>query len=345
MFWHNKAALGIATTLVLAASAPSYATCYLADPADVQLDICSSHKSVCFTKPAVYGSCGKTTLTGAVVESNGVAVYEPLNKTCAVLDLGTHTIAWTLKDKWGNVLDVEYAYAKLDPGIYGAYDVKVNDRGSIWDGVLVSGGATEIGADSSSRNLMSNGDVWLRSRALVDGFLSTGGVVDIQDVATITGVLTENLGTFVPWFDLATVDPLAPGVDEIIVSSGDYLELLPGQYGSVIVNSGGELVLFDGEYGMTSFTVNSGATLTHGSGTEIFLSEDFTFRGVQTNFLGLTVELTGDGTAAVEDDFFGYITAPEGTVKLASGGYSYTGRFRGGYLEAMEDSDVYCIEY
>lgn len=344
MLFRNEVAIGLVTGAALLTSAPSYATCWLAEPEDVQIDTCSSHESVCFPKPAAIGSCGLTTVTAAVVVSNGLNVYRPLKNTCLPLNLGTHTVQWVLKDRWGSVLDTKELIVQIHPGIYGAYDVKVNDRGSIWDGVLVSGGPTEIGADSSAGNVMSNDDVWLRSRALVDGFLSTGGIVDIQDAATITGIVSENLGDFVPWFDLATANAPTPGVDAVYVNSGDYLELYPGQYGEVIVNSGGELVLFDGEYAMTSFTVNSGAVLTHDAGTEIYLSGDFTFRGVQTNFLGLTVELTGTGVAAIEDDFVGYVTAPEGTVKLASGGYVYTGRYRGGYLEAMEDSDVYCVE-
>jgi hypothetical protein len=340
----TAAAFGL---LLLGAADSAHATCKTSPSATIPLPktsiACLDETDVKLDKPVITWSCTKkNTITGVVIETNGEPVNIPVVKNVAWLPVGEHLIQWTVTDNLGNYTIV-YAEATVEPGILGVSSLKFNDRAHT-DALVASLDYSEIGVDAYTGTLLSEGDVFLRERATIYGDMLTMGGLTVQNDTLVTGTTGTGLSSVgLPWINLF-LDPIYPGTTDQVVNNGAVVHLPPGAYGAITVNSGGTLVLEAGDYGMTTFILDTGAFIEFDADTKLYPSTDFIWRGEALNGDPLFVG-QGEGTAHIENDFYGYVLVPHGTIQLASGGYYFKGLFRADILEVMEDADLTCYSF
>lgn len=228
------------------------------------------------------------------------------------------------------------------PCILGVDKVRLADRATTGDDIA-SYGTTELGADAVSGSIESDGRVFLRSRAIVNGDVVTSGIVREQQHAQVLGTITEYGTPILP--AIPVVGGPGYGSGNLVVGSGQTRTLTPGTYGNVTVNSNATLVLDGaGEYGFRRLTVNSGATLDYTAGAELFVHDRFIWRGTQAGAGPLDFGQTGTGWTHFEADWDGAIVAPDANVRLAgNGGPSYVGSaFVGRSILVETDTTVTC---
>ena len=311
----------------------------LGDAADVTVSSCTDDLTVTVTPPAASDICTPVVVTGVVTEVNGAPAAIPVVGNQVVLPVGTHTVTWTATDDAGNDAVTTSSVTVL-PAVAALQELRLADRANT-EALLASYGTTEVGADATSGSVLSDDRVWLRSRATVEGDVTTGGALDQQQGATVTGQVATFAAVPLAPLNLALTGPLA-GAAAVVVNSGDVRSLPPGQYGQVIVNANAQLELESGAYGFQNLTVNQGATLEHGD-TLIRVAQEATLRGTQVATGALSLEIAGGGWSHLESALVATVIVPQGTLRLAGhGGPTYTGRWIARDLLIEADTSLIC---
>jgi len=227
--------------------------------------------------------------------------------------------------------------------VLGVDKVRLADR-AVVPGSIASYGTTELGVDALSGSITSDGNVFLRNFAEVDGDVDSTGSVNTQFGATVTGTTTANAASVALPTIPPTSTPAYPG-GWTAVNSGSSLTLTPSTYGNVVVNSNATLVLDGmGDYGFAQLIVNSGATLVYDEGSSIFVDRGITWRGTQSGIGPLPVSQTGSGWSHFEADYDGAVIAPNANVRFAGNGGTFTGAsFVGKSILIETDALVECV--
>lgn len=193
--------------------------------------------------------------------------------------------------------------------------------GSGWANV-VSGGTTELGALSHTGNVLSRGNTWLRSNATVTGNVVTGGVVDKQPSASVSGLTVQNSYVapheldFRPTFPASTGDVrLEPNVSRTIT---------PGSFGEVSLKNGSVLTLRAGKYFFRSLLLETGSkiVLADAGAVTVYVDTSLTHRGTIVAAGGgdpqLFLGYFGQNSAFIESAFAGTVLAPKAELILGS---------------------------
>lgn len=257
---------------------------------------------------ALAAGCGSMEADGAVAETNA-ALTGPVTFTITV-PRGT-----------------DFRQVLLGAG----NSVRVTD-GVVLTSAAATGGVTsntgpvttEIGSDARVRSVASVSPVVIRSRARVDGSVTSGGAVSLQPPVTVTGGVTQNATltpvTRVSW----TVTFPAPG-PSVNLQPDQRRVLAPGAYGSVTVPSRATLALSAGRYFFDSLSTEPQSVLSidaTGGPVEVYVAGNVLWRATTTfatgsgpaNFLLGIVSANG---LSIETPFAGTLVAPNASVRLA----------------------------
>ena len=275
--------------------------------------------------PAVTGVCGEATVTGTVIESNGVPVSIPVPENgTVVLPAGLHIVEWVAMDVAGQTAATTQV-VELRPALFAEDSVMLQNGSSIRDGQggfagVVAGGASgvwmETGAETGS--IHSVDTITLKWGATIHGDVVTESFVQNWG-GTIEG--TESIGTVdvppVPSVSV-TITPNAPG---FTVDPGQSAPLPEGEYNQVTVHNGATLTVESGEYYMDSLTINDGGRLVAQSPVGdpapiIYLKRYFNHHGAveASGGTGLQLLYANSSDLFVQHDFAGKIVAPNAKV-------------------------------
>ena len=235
------------------------------------------------------------------------------------------------------------------------------------NGVVVGFESTVKGLVGARNNdpAAGNNAIKVNSGAKIDGDARSGGNVNLQNNASITGTvyrpagttLTLNAGSSVGT-DAFPVDPMLPTLPPPTVyacptggadhtgGNGQSLTLMPGTHGALDFGSGFDLTLDGtGDYFFDSIHAGVGATLTVTSpDTHVFVCGAVVFGSVQVTTpqnspCTFSVEVHASGAdafqAAANSNWIGNVFAPFGEIHVGSGGT--TGSFVGSFWSSMVD--------
>jgi hypothetical protein len=247
------------------------------------------------------------------------------------------SLSWTLEDtvlaltssgtrcSGEELVDVPFADRVA---LLGLESLKVADR-AVVEGTsglpsVVSGGSTELGADSRVGDVWSAGNVWLRSRAAVTGHLVSGGVLSLQQGANVQGVVEEQ--AYVPPLTLDWQVTFPNSQGDFIASSSTPSPLAPGSYGNVILNGNAVVRLSAGNYYVQYLTLNSGTRLEidqSAGPVNVYVKETLTHRGTVALIGSSTrppvLGIFGTGESFVDAALKATVIVPNGNLTLNSG--------------------------
>ncbi len=290
------------------------------------------------------------------------AEWEPFTDVFA-MDLpqgADHTGVFVrVRDGAGNESDTAYIpIRQLDLGIedvviYGAEQVKINDRAVVFPGdagpAIVNGGPTEtnIGAESQVQDIWSVPRVLLRMNSTTHGFVETAGLVELQDGATVEGDVNQYAVFDLPPMPAVSFSP-SSRTDWINIEPGRTRTLAPGRYGYVAVKSWARLNLRAGEYTFRGLQVEPDGivVLNKAAGpVTINVSEMLNIKSEFDDLGGLgadtLVQYSGTQGVYWYGDFDGTIVAPNAYLYLGtSGALDFTGAFFAKAVEVHPDARI-----
>jgi hypothetical protein len=238
--------------------------------------------------------------------------------------------------------------------VYASRHLQVDDRVRVRTttstlALIASGGSTttNVGTDTQLGNLLSLGDVDLRDRTRLTGFLTTGGKLIPGNSVIIDGAIAQHapvlpvpltgFGADFPSSNNGNVSP-EPDRSQTLAS---------GAYADVSIKSRSTLYLTSGVYSFRSLSLEPQATLsidTSAGPIFIYVETGFTFRGAVATRAGsaadLLIAVFGSGTIPIEAPFTGTIVAPNAKLNLASVSGGHTGSFFGLDVEIFPQTVV-----
>jgi hypothetical protein len=257
-------------------------------------------------------------------------------------------LEWTLEDTvltidesgpdcaGAELLNIE-GIDKIVP-IYATDELMIRDGADVYDqdgfGTLVCNGYTDLGAGAEVGTIWSSDDVFLRSDATVDGFLTTAASVSTQQGATVTGSTTEY--GYVPAHSLAWIEDF-PGGQNINLEPDKWAVKAPDSYGDVNIKSRSTLYLRTGTYRFKSLVMEpqSKIVVNQANGpVVIYIEQTLIYRGeIRDRYFGTPNVLMGyfgSADAIIEAPFTGTLIAPNSRIYLATvDGDGHTGAFFG----------------
>ncbi len=187
-----------------------------------------------------------------------------------------------------------------------------------------AGELTELGSTTETGPVYSEPPVYLRSNALVHGFVKSGGVVSQQTGAHVERAILEDFDhqphevVEIPYRFPDTPNP-TPGV----ISGGASVTLAPGGYGHVSVQAASKLKLSAGTYTFESLNLEPGTTLdldNAGGGISVFARGAFKLKVAPVytapNKYNVLFAVTGAGPVELEQNLRGTLIAPNAHVTL-----------------------------
>ncbi|MEL6442745.1 MAG: T9SS type A sorting domain-containing protein [Bacteroidota bacterium] len=132
-------------------------------------------------------------------------------------------------------------------------------------GGLASNGAITLKKQSNGysgsydADVTATGAVTVEKRNVVEGNVTAGGLLTLDNAATVTGTAQGNAP--VAPVALPSVGPFTAGTQNQTVNAGETLTLTPGSYRRVRVRDGGTLILLGSTYTFNELLVNRNATL------------------------------------------------------------------------------------
>jgi len=309
-------------------------------PPSQTVQTCSNGSTtVRVTVPTARNQCssGAATVTGTVIQRNGVPVSIPITNGNVNIGPGAAVIRWVATGTNGQTTEVTQTLVVNGPATYyGNRGVNLADRSTV-NGTVYSGasGLASVGNDSViNGSIISLSPVQLRDRVRVTLIHTSAG---------LTRGNNDVVGTFV------TTTPVLPpfpainqtftGTQAITVAPDTTRTLAPGQYGAVTVFSRGRLVVSAGTYVFTSFDLEPQATLVVPSSTtqnvQVFVRDNVIYRGRTATASGTLAPLflgyTGGNGITIEAVYTGTIVAPNATLTMQSLNNTgvYTGEFFG----------------
>jgi hypothetical protein len=183
---------------------------------------------------------------------------------------------------------------------------------------------TEIGATATSGNVVSNGEVFLRSAGKIDGYVETAKTFAMQTDATVTGTITQNATVVLPDLPAFTIQP---GTGNAVRLEPDQVRpLSPGNYGDVSLKSRSKLALQSGTYrfGTVQTEPDSQLILNKTSGPIYIHMNSLTHRGKVIDAAGDNYGKTLFAVASqdpifIEGPFVGTLLAPNADATIGTG--------------------------
>jgi hypothetical protein len=312
-------------------------------PAPVATDICS---------PTVI-------VTGAIIAANGKPLSPPLAllNGAATVSAGTYVVQWTATDQSGNFSTATQTLT-VRPGVEATNSISIDDRavvqipGGTPSEIANTGtGLVTVGGDAKTGDVLTEGSVFLRNGAIVQGNIEAGGTLTEQTPSTITG--TTNTGSPVP---IPLPPPLGvtfptsfgPPVD---LEPGAVGTITPGSYVSIAVKSRAVLTLSTGTYFFGSLDLEPQATLDLNQvagPVAIYVQSLIIDRGVIQTVAGVAGNFVfgyaGSSTFFIQSPFpGGTVIAPNSDVVISSfGTQSFVGELFAQSIEVQPGATLTC---
>jgi hypothetical protein len=196
----------------------------------------------------------------------------------------------------------------------------VSDRTQI-TGDVGSGGLFQLGSHATvTGNVRVNANAFLRDNATVVGNVTLAGVLQHQNIWSITGTLTQNATVSIPTLQTRAV---AAGTGNPSIANNAVVTLNPGQFGNMTINAGAKVTLLAGTYNFASLNVQPDVTFTINSATNVNVAGALTWSDrvkVQSTLAHpLTLYTNATNVRFGTDGIFkGFFIAPSAAVDVAS---------------------------
>ncbi len=358
--FNSGLAVGIAdeTVTVVDTLPPTFAPL----PATITQTLCNPATQLTVVPiPTATDICSPTvTVTGAVVSSNGSALTTPIPIVNGSVSLppGVNVIQWTAADQSGNVATTEQTLT-VRPGIEANGTISIDNDAIVrlpngTPSVVANTGTGQvsIGVTATTGNVLTEGSVFLASRANVQGSIQAAGTLNEQPPVTVTGTITT--GAHVPLPAGPTLagiifpSPLGAPID---LEPGAVRSLAPGTYTSIAVKSRAVLTLSTGVYFVGSLDLEPQAflDLNQAAGpVQLYVQSSIIDRGqiqsISGTAGGFVLGYAGKSTFFVQSPFLaGTLIAPNADVVISSlGSNAFTGELFAQSYEVQPDATVTC---
>jgi hypothetical protein len=208
-------------------------------------------------------------------------------------------------------------------------------------------GATILGAQSSTGDVWSQGDVTLRTRSRVDGDVHTAGAFRREHRAAVTGVVTEHK-PIAPFKRSSWAVDLPMPSTGITVERNETKALEPGGYQRVLVRHG-KLLLRAGLYAFDELSVDARGivAIDDSSGpVSVYVRRDTQFRGAvvdavdtSSDQVDLLLVALADRSFFVAAPFSGTFYVPNGALTV--GAYAHHATFIGKRIEVHPRATIH----
>jgi hypothetical protein len=208
--------------------------------------------------------------------------------------------------------------------LFASINLNLADRVIMERGHIAAHNKIEVGADSELRfgDLISGGDVWLRSRAKVQAVILSGNL-DVQQGATYTSV--EQKSVDLPVLPVLVV---TPGTEHKTIGNDQQVSIEPGRYGNFHAYSRSVVSFAPGDYYFSSFILEPDVKLEFGTserGVRIWVQGELRLadRVVLENFgtpekLLLYTNSSNNIRLGTDNVLRATVVAPAGTVEIPS---------------------------
>jgi hypothetical protein len=182
-----------------------------------------------------------------------------------------------------------------------------------------TGGLFQIGSFATiTGNALVNANAFMQDHATVAGNLTLSGVLQHQNIYTITGTLTEHASVTIPSLAVKTV---TAGTGNQSVSGT--VTLSPGQYGNVTINPSARVTLLAGTYNFLSLNVQPDVVFTDNAATTLNVAGALTWSDrvkVQSTLAQPLTLYTNAPTVRLGTDgiFKGILLAPNAALDVAA---------------------------
>jgi hypothetical protein len=208
---------------------------------------------------------------------------------------------------------------------------------------------TEIGVASRVGDIASVARVRLRNRAVVNGDVVSGSVVQRQKNTVVTGAVRQNQDVVLPILTPFLAE--FPGLSaDVTVPPRGVVTLPPGAYRDVTVKPRGRLHLGAGTYFIGSLTMQPDSVVElDKAGREILIriKSSFAFRGrfldpANPAFAGAIVVYQGTRELDIDRQFEGTLIAPRAEIDLGANHPGHEGAFFAHEVRVRSHVQVTC---
>jgi hypothetical protein len=204
--------------------------------------------------------------------------------------------------------------------LLGSGNVDIRDR-TVVTAPVTAGTRLEVGSVARvNGNGQVGGNALIRDRGVVNGNLTLAGVLQHQNIFTVTGTLIENDSPVILALPQRTF-PVGVGFQE--VPNGAITTLSPGNFGNMTIRARAQVTLGPGTYNFASLNIEPDVRITvTGGGVNVNVQGTFQF-GDRSVIVpsGGTLTVYSNGTQlriGTDVRFTGLIVAPNATVNVFS---------------------------
>lgn len=294
---------------------------------------CDTSGAFTLAVPAATDPCSTTvTVNGKVIQTDGVPLAAPVavSATGQVSLLpGLHVVQWSATDEHGNVTTATQSLL-LAACMSAINGMNLGDRtrlespsGAPVNLTNFGEAVLNVGVEARVGSIVSQGPVFLRERARVDGSVTTARYVQRQNQVIVTGTVTEFATLALPPPLSITTPWPTSNQGPVNLEPDQQQSLAPGSFTSVAVKSRSTLTLASGTYFFTSIAMEPQAILKVNGPVTIEVRDNATFRGSvvgQTNAPApVALRYRGTATLGLETGWYGSVLAPNAAAII--GGY------------------------
>jgi hypothetical protein len=311
--------------------------------------------------PTATDICSPTvTVTGSIVSVNGVTLSTPIPVGSGSLSLpsGVYVIQWTATDLSGNVATATQTLT-VRPGVEANGSISIDNDAVVQlpNGTpsLVANtgtGQVSIGVQATTGDVVTEGSVFLASRANVQGSIQAAGSLTEQSPVTVTGAITTGASVPLPAGPTLSgvVFPASFGAP-IDLEPGVVQSLPPGAYASIAVKSRAVLTLSSGVYFVGSLDLEPQGILDLNQAAgpvQLFVQSSIIDRGQIQSISGaagsFVLGYAGTSTFYVQSPFLGgTVIAPNADVVVSSlGANAFTGELFAQSYEVQPGATLTC---
>jgi hypothetical protein len=330
-------------------------------PASIAQTLCNpATQATVIPIPTATDTCTAVTVTGEIVSANGTTLVTPIPVGTGSVSLapGVYVIQWTATDLSGNVTTTTQTLT-VSSGIEANGAVSIDNNAVVRlpngtpSAITNTGtGQVSIGVTATTGNILTEGSVFLASRANVQGSIQAAGTLSEQPPVTVTGTITT--GAHVPLPLGSTLSGIifpTPVGGAIDLEPGVVGSLAPGAYTSIAVKSRAVLTLSSGTYFVGSLDLEPQAILNlkQAAGpVKLYVQSSIIDRGQIQSISGtagsFVLGYAGTSTFYVQSPFLaGTLIAPNADVVISSlGANAFTGELFAQSFEIQPDATLTC---
>jgi hypothetical protein len=194
-------------------------------------------------------------------------------------------------------------------------------------------GATYLDSSSNVGNVFVKGQLTLRDRVVVSGYLKSDRAIAYGTADAITGPIDAHASVSPASVRTFTVTFPATSNGNIDLTSQQRANPAPGRYAKIEVDSGAALVLGAGTYYADTLNLRAGGTLSidsSGGPIQLYVASSVTLGGSVLSAGGASPKFLlgylGSGNIDLKAAFAGTLLAPKGSVLIQGGGGAKTGQ-------------------